>query len=345
MKQKYPIFLAALAFFLTGAIENTTAAPLRDLFEDVRSSVVVIQTKEHRYSSRRSGEVLYGGAFGSGVIISEDGLIFTSRHLVHLADMVNVKLADGRIFNANVLGTTLVCDVALIRLDKVPEGLQAAKLGDSDKVAIGEPVFIVGAPYGIEHTLTVGHVSGRRKPDTAVPQLLPTEYLQTDAAINQGNSGGPMFNMEGEVVGIVSHILSKSGGYEGLGFATSINTAKEHLLNQNALWTGIELIPLDAPLAAALNVPQKIGLMVQRVANNSLGKKLGLVPGKIPVKIGIWEFFIGGDIILSIQGVKVTLEPETVQRLREIMAQSLAKGSVTMQVLRKGRRETLTWSP
>ena len=105
--------------------------------------------------------------------------------------------------------------------------------------------------------------------------------------------------------GIVSHILSKSGGYEGLGFATSINTAKAHLLNQNALWTGIELISLPTPLAAALNVPQETGLMVQRVANNSLGKKLGLVPGKIPVKIGSQELFIGGDIILSIQDVKV----------------------------------------
>src|SRR5262249_56447683 len=107
---------------------------------------------------------------------------------------------------------------------------------------IGEQVFIIGAPYGIGHTLSAGHISGRHEPDTVYHGLAKAEFLQTDAAINQGNSGGPMFNMQGQVIGIVSHIISKSGGFEGLGFVVSSNMARRVLLEAPSFLTGISAV-------------------------------------------------------------------------------------------------------
>ena len=116
----------------------------------------------------------------------------------------------------------------------MPAGVPWWPLGDSDKVEVGGDVFIVGAPYGISHTLTAGHVSGRHRPNTIYSELATAEFVQTDAAINEGNSGGPMFGMAGEVIGIVSHIISKSGGFEGLGFVVTSNMARALLLERRS---------------------------------------------------------------------------------------------------------------
>src|SRR5262249_34678388 len=129
----------------------------------------------------------------------------------------------------SVIGCALSADVALLQLDRSPANYVAAKLSDSDEVAVGDEIFVVGAPYGISNTLTAGHISGRRVLNNRGPNA-NIEFLQTDAAINSGNSGSPVFNLKGEVVGIVSNIMSKSGGSEGLAFAATSNTARRALL-------------------------------------------------------------------------------------------------------------------
>ncbi|MCG8376703.1 MAG: trypsin-like peptidase domain-containing protein, partial [Chlorobiales bacterium] len=257
--------------------------------------------------------------------------------VVHVADIVTVRFKDGRKVGARVVGSAVRADVALLRLNEVPDGLTVADLGDSDAMDIGDQVFVVGAPYGIDHTLTVGHVSGRRSLKGFANQLVNIEFLQTDASINRGNSGGPMFNMDGEVVGIVSSISSSSGGSEGLGFAASINTARDLLLKQQSIWTGMEAYFLSGPISKALNVPQESALLVQRVAENSPSKLLGLVPGSIPVRIGREEFLLGGDIILEVQGIPVAADYRTMKALQEAMLFTTSGRSVTIKVLRGGK--------
>lgn len=141
---------------------------------------------------------------------------------------------------ARVVASELAADLCLIQLDQLPPGLGAAKLANSDTVRVGEQVIVVGAPYGLGHALSVGWISARWAPSTVYKAIPLAEFFQTDASINTGNSGGPMFNMAGEVIGIVSHVISKSGGSEGLGFVVTMNTAKQLLLERRSIWSGLE---------------------------------------------------------------------------------------------------------
>ena len=145
-----------------------------------------------------------------------------------------------------------------------------------------------------------------------------------------------MFNKNGKVVGIVSHILSQSGGSEGLGFAVSVNTAKELLLNQDSVWTGLEAYLVSGPLARALNVPQGAGLLIQRVANDSPGEKLGLKPGKIPVQIAGERLLIGGDIVLEVQGIPISDDFRETCRIGEKTGGQKRGVIMDMKVLRGG---------
>jgi S1-C subfamily serine protease len=265
----------------------------------------------------------------------------TAAHVVQVADEVTVRFLDGREAVAGVVSSSVTADVALLRIDPVPDNLVVAELGDSEAVSPGDQVFVIGAPYGVDHTLTVGYLSGRRKPTEVCDPLQPIEFLQTDAAINRGNSGGPLCSRDGKVVGIVSHILSQSGGSEGVGFAISINTAKELLLKKRSFWSGLEFQYVADEIARALNIPQEAALLVQRVADASPGYVMGLQPGKIPVRIGGVEFLIGGDIILAIQGIAISTDTDKVCDLRQTLLDLPAGGRIEVRVLRDGKIVTL----
>jgi len=142
----------------------------------------------------------------SGVLISDNGKVLTAAHVVQAVDKVFVEFADGQIVTARVISSATNADVALLQLDSVPQGVSPAKLGDSDQVEVGDEVLVVGAPYGLSLTLTVGHVSGREVSKSSLASLSAREVFLTDAAINRGNSGSPLFNRQGEVIGIVSNI-------------------------------------------------------------------------------------------------------------------------------------------
>ncbi len=166
------------------------------------------------------------------------------------------------------------------------------------------------------------------------------EFFQTESAVNKGNSGGPMFNTNGEVIGVVSHILSQSGGFEGLSFVTSIKTAKELLLDQKSFWGGMEGIVLEGALADIFNLPQKKGTLVQRIAPGSPAEAIGLRGGTIPAQIGDRQLFLGGDILLAAGGISYA-EEGAYGKIREYLV-SLNPGDVmTVQVLRAGVVRTL----
>ena len=318
------------------------AESLREMFKRVDPSVVVVQTNSHQVVTGPKMQLATLPGLGSGVLISADGKVMTAAHVVQTADEIRVQFQSGESVPARVLTSEPAADVALLQLDRVPAGSTAAKFGDSDEMEAGDQVFVVGAPVGMSHTLTVGHISARRKPNTMFGGMSRAEFFQTDAAINQGNSGGPMFNMAGEVVGIVSHIISKSGGFEGLGFVVTANLARRLLLDQNPFWSGVESFLLSGDLARVFNLPQSAGMLVQRVASNSPAAQLGLKPGTMTAVIEGDPMIVGGDIILEVQGIPIGNDGASYLVIRDRLITLRPGDAITVVVWRNGRKEELT---
>ncbi len=257
------------------------------------------------------------------------------------ADEVAVRFVDGTVARARVVSSSPAADVALIRAEAVPPGNPVAAFGDSDVARVGDQVLVVGAPMGIAHTLTVGHVSGRRTMPKLFGGLESVELLQTDAAINPGNSGGPMFNIDGEVIGIVSHIISRTGGSEGLGFVVTSNLARRILLDEPTPWTGLDGYLLQDDLATVLNIPGGVGVLVQRVAAGSPAARLGLRAGSIGATIAGEQLVLGGDVILAVQGISVASDGAA-GAIREALQSLGPNDTMRVQVLRDGQVIELT---
>lgn len=203
---------------------HTFSQDFSNLYENAVKSVVTIQVDDYEI---KNGGVTKTGGLGSGVLIDSLGHILTASHVVHNALAIKVKFQSGEVVAAQIVSSIPSIDVALLKLESIPKGVIPSKTGNSETTKIGEQIFIIGAPLGFEYSFSTGHISGKlNKSMLARGQM--TEFFQTDAAINQGTSGGPMFNSKGEVIGIVSFILSQSGGFEGIGFAVAITPAKKN---------------------------------------------------------------------------------------------------------------------
>ena len=331
MRHVLCLFLLMLATQPACFAKNNSIA---DLFEKTKSSVVVVHTIQHKVDEQSAGTLVSSPSLGSGVLVDDQGHIMTAAHVVHTADRVRVAFVGDVRADAKVLSSDPIQDVALLKVENIPDNVKPVNLGDSDKTRVGEQVFIVGAPYGLDYSLSVGYISSRHKDGVKSNPNIKTEIFQTDAAINTGNSGGPMFNMRGEVVGIVSSIFTKSGGFEGLGFVVTANAASEVLFKHKTPWTGLAGVLLSGDVAKAFNVPQKFGYLVQTVAHDSPAEKTGLKEGKIPVKILGRPLVIGGDIILSVDGIDI--DPRQPDNIRDHLA-SLEKGQeYSIRILRNG---------
>lgn len=311
-----------------------------EIYQKVNDAVVeVIANSKDRSNPEFT---LYEEGLGSGVVISEDGLILTAAHVVQTAEKVKVKFTSGKEIPAKILRLSKGADVALLKLAWVPEDLTLAKLADSDKVRIGEKICIIGAPYGLSHSLSVGHISGKHQEMNTTSGFIRAEFFQTDAAINHGNSGGPMFNSKGEVVGIVSSILSESGGFEGIGFAATSNVTKKLVVDDNSLYTGLDGYILDGAMAHLLNVPQKGGLLVQRVVPLSPADFAGLKGGMASMNINEEEVILGGDIILSVNKIKLDSMDVFEEVIMAVQNSKNEKIPLELEVLRGGKIEKLT---
>src|SRR5262249_17781651 len=204
-----------------------------------------------------------------------------------------------------------------------------------------DPVIIVGAPYGLSYSLSDGLISARWKPNTVYKTMPMAEFFQTTATINTGNSGGPMFNMKGEVIGIVSHNISKSGGSEGLGFVVTINTAKKLLLERKSFWSGLEGQVLSNAEADILNLPPgAAGFAVKTVAKDSPGEQIGLRGATMVVNLGNGDVPLGGDIILSVDGIK--MDEANLTKIRDALTAKASGSPLKATVLRAGKVLELT---
>jgi len=222
---------------------------------------------------------------GSGFIIEKDGYIMTNHHVVEGADEIIVRLADRREFEAELIGSDPLSDVALLKIDA--DDLPTLKLGDSEALRPGEWVVAIGSPFNFEQSVTAGIVSAKGR-STNQQQYVP--FIQTDVAINRGNSGGPLLNLDGEVVGINSWILSSGGGYMGLSFSIPIETAntavsqlREHGKVSRGL-LGVQVGAVTREMAEALDLDRPVGALVNDVTEGSAADKAGIQPGDVILK-------------------------------------------------------------
>jgi serine protease Do len=223
---------------------------------------------------------------GSGFIISPDGLILTNAHVVREAKDVTVKLSDRREYTAKVLGFDTATDIAVLKIDA--KGLPVVRLGDPKNLEVGDPVLAIGAPYGLEQTATSGIVSakGRSLPGDAV-----VPFIQTDAAVNPGNSGGPLFDGTGSVVGINSQIYSRTGSFAGVSFAIPINVAlkvKDQIVATGKAQhgrLGVTVQDLNQPLAESFGLKRPDGALVSNVTPDSAAAAAGLKSGDVITEV------------------------------------------------------------
>jgi len=329
-------------FLIIISASQIQAQSIANLFEKLDPSVVVIEV----ISSETTGdgdisEKVAMGSLGSGVLVSEDGVIITAAHVVNNADAIQVTFKDGQKLEAKVTAMSRLADVATIKCQGVIKNPHVAKMGDSDKMRIGDEILIIGSPMGFTHSLSVGYISRREKHKDAHAGFTRMEYFQTDAAINTGNSGGPMFNKDGEVIGVVSSIVTRSGGFEGIGFVATINIVKELLFKKSNVWIGVDVFVLNGPLAVALNVPQG-GILIQNVAKNSPGYFMGLKGGFIKAVIEKQPIILGGDIVLSIDGHKFDSEDHILEAIDYLNAVKSGQ-KYTFKVFRYGEVVDVSW--
>jgi len=329
-----PALIAAIsAILLTTA--PAVAKEIGSVYQRVKGSVVVIATEQREVAGAGAVGLVSTGGLGSGVLISDDGKILTAAHVVQTAEKILVEFLSGETIAARVIASEPAADVSLLQLERRPAVAQVARLGDSDRVNVGDQVFVVGAPLGISHSLTVGHISARRVDAEVFGGMVPTEMFQTDAAINEGNSGGPMFNLKGEVIGVVSYILSHGGGFEGLGFVITSNMARTLVLEQRSLWSGLQGFLLEGELARMFHLPQAAGLLVQHVASGSPAGNIGLRGGSVRATIGDLELVLGGDVILESQGISLA-DPDSGPRIKAKLHALKPGDPLQLKVLRGG---------
>ncbi len=242
---------------------------------------------------------------GSGFIVDANGVILTNAHVVDGADEVTVKLHDQREFKAKVLGVDKTTDVAVLRIDAT--GLPAVKTGDAAKTRVGEWVVAIGAPYGLENTVTSGIVSAKSRSlpgDSVVP------FIQTDAAVNPGNSGGPLFNLDGEVIGINSQIFSRSGGFQGLAFAIPIDVAldvKDQIVRHGKVShgkLGVTVQEVNQALAESFGMDKPAGALVGSVQKGGPAAKAGIEAGDVIVRFDGKPIARSGDLPPLVTAVK-----------------------------------------
>jgi S1-C subfamily serine protease len=313
--------LALALLFAAPSLAQGQSESLGDTYRRVSTSVVVIRARGQEVTDE--GLVRFK-EIGSGVLISADGKVATAAHVVQQMEDITVEFLGEEPVTANVYSSEQWADITILQLSVVPRDATVAKLADSEPVLVGDPVFLVGAPYGLSYSLSQGVISARWAADTVTKEFPLAEFFQTDAVINTGNSGGPMFNRAGEVIGIVSHNITKSGGSEGLGFAVTANTVKSLLVERNRRFWGFDAMLVAGEMAQALKVPQSGGFLVKQVAKDSVADRLGLKGGNRVAIVDGQRIVVGGDILLAIQGITLASGADRAKVLKEL--ETLAVG-------------------
>jgi S1-C subfamily serine protease len=279
------------------------------VYRQASPAVANILTKATEYDFFMDPVPIEGA--GSGFVIDDKGYILTNFHVVQEAQSIEVVLGDQSRYPAKFIGADERNDVALVKIDPKGKHLVALPLGDSSTLQVGQKVLAIGNPFGFQSTLTTGVVSAIGRTVQTSQTTFIDEAIQTDAAINRGNSGGPLINTHGEVIGIDSAIYTPSGTTAGIGFAIPINNAKRiahDLMTDGRVhqaFLGVQTIPVAGYLAEALNLPVQDGLLVEVAAKGSPAAAAGVRGGDRVAQAGMQRIAIGGDVIVAADGQKV----------------------------------------
>lgn len=308
-------------------------SPVTEIYEQVKDSVVLIRATSY-----------YGTSLGSGFVYDKLGHIITNNHVIEGSYSITVTFLDGTSLAASVVGTDPYSDIAVLKVRPDVVTLKPLKLGNSSELMIGEQIVVVGSPFGLAGSVTTGIVSQKGR-------LLETTYgysipgvIQFDAAVNPGNSGGPLLNMKGEVVGITTAIESPISGFVGVGYAipsTIIARVVLALIEKGSYvhsWIGITGTNMNEEIAGAMKVNVTKGVLITDVAPGSPADRAGLRGGDRVVRIGGQTIKIGGDIIIAINGIPIKTIEEILTYLEEktspgdVVVFSVLRGTEILQI-------------
>ncbi|HEY2547865.1 MAG TPA: trypsin-like peptidase domain-containing protein [Candidatus Acidoferrum sp.] len=308
------------------------------VYREASPAVANILTKATEYDFFMDPVPVEGA--GSGFVIDPKGFILTNFHVVQEAQSIEVVLGDQTRYPAKFIGADQRNDVALLKIDPKGKTLVALPLGDSSKLQVGQKVLAIGNPFGFQSTLTTGVVSALGRMVQTSQTTLIDEAIQTDAAINRGNSGGPLINSHGEVIGINSAIYTPSGTTAGIGFAIPINTAKRishDLMTEGRVrqaFLGAQTLVVGGWLAEALDLPSKEGLLIEEVTVGGPAAAAGLHGGNQEAMAGMRKIVIGGDLIVSIDGQKIANQND----MNLVLNRKRPGDTVSVTVYRGGKK-------
>ena len=314
---------------------ETGAKPVQQIYEEAGPGVVQVTT-----SGVESGNPFFGpqatSSLGSGFVVDRDGYIVTNYHVVEDAQEIEVNFSGDDRVPAKIVGSDPSTDLAVLKIDAQSRALTPLPLGNSDEVHVGDAVVAIGNPFGLERSVTAGIVSALQRDITAPNGYTIDKVIQTDAPINQGNSGGPLLNARGQVIGVNSQISSETGGNVGIGFAVPVNTVRE-VVSQikesgkvEHAYLGVQMQAVTPELAETVNVPLDEGVMIVGVVEGSPADEAGLQGGDQQVIVGGRSYVLGGDIVTRADGQPVTSPDD----LRSMIMEKSPGDSMTLDIQR-----------
>jgi S1-C subfamily serine protease len=310
-------------------VNQTGLMPWSTIYNQLKDSVVLIQTNL---------------GLGSGFVYDTEGRIITNYHVIEDADAIQVTFLDGNITSANVIGTDIYSDLAVIKVDPEVTALHPVVLGSSSELIVGEPVAAMGNPFGLSDTLTVGIVSSVERTLDAAGGYVIIDVIQIDAAVNPGNSGGPLVNVKGQVVGVNTAIQSETGTFTGIGFAIPSDTVKREIgdLIENGdyrhPWLGVSALDVDLSIADAMGLEKPQGVLIVDVTAGSPADQAGIRGTDQNVTSDGQIIPIGGDVITAIDG----LPARRMADLVVYMERNTSPGdSVVFDIIRNGEKRSV----
>src|ERR1700732_4306412 len=318
-------------------LDATEAENVR-IYKQASPAVANIVTRTVEYDFFFNAVPVEGAA--SGFLIDTDGHILTNNHVIQGAQTIEVILGDASHHKAKLIGADTRNDIALIQIDAKGHSLATLTLGDSRNLLVGQRVLAIGNPFGFQSTLTTGVVSSLGRTVQTSDTTFIDEAIQTDASINRGNSGGPLLNSHGDVIGINSAIFSPSGTAAGIRFAIPINTARRvanDLITKGRVrraTLGAEGRALWPDLAEALNLPVKQGVLIERVEPGGPAAQAGIRGGTRSVLAGLQELRIGGDVLIAVDGRAVASQVD----LNLLLNRAQPGNTITLTIIRGGKQ-------
>ena len=328
----------------TLAAPSADAMSVNEIYERAAPGVVQIASTS-RTADAFSGDV-HPSALGSGFVVDKAGHIVTNFHVVENADEIRVSFSNQDTVEAELVGTDPSTDLAVLRVESQASALTPLPLGDSDTVRVGDPVVAIGNPFGLDRTATAGIVSALQRLITAPNQFTIDHVIQTDAPINRGNSGGPLLNARGEVIGVNTQIETGgiSTGNVGIGFSVPSNTVEDVVAQilqtgrAEHAYLGIAGHAVTADLAETYNLPVESGILVEEVRPASGAAKAGLEAGETRVVVAGETYDLGGDIIVAAGGEQIS----SIEELRDAIAARKPGDKIKLRIYRDAKKTSVT---